>query len=107
MNTTTMNTENKGAKGLMTGMMFAGIVAGVWAFSALIMGLSQAGWHVSELLRNYMVALGMIKENQTFVDYYTNIKGVEYIIAVAFLGLFPAFFKLVNRTKTPATIKMK
>jgi hypothetical protein len=68
-------------------------------------GLSHSGWQVSELLRSYMVALGMIQEHETFLAFYTHIKGIEYIIAVAFLGAFPAFFKLVNTTKTPAEIK--
>lgn len=87
---------------LLTGMMFFGIVAGVWSFAALMMGLSSVGWQVSELGRNYMVSLGMIGEQQTLVDFYTHIKGIEYIIAVAFIGAFPVFFKAVNKSGSPA-----
>jgi len=100
-----IETRRSNGKGLMTGIMFAGIAAGVWSIAALMSGLSHAGWQVSELLRNYMVALGMIQEHETFLAFYTHIKGIEYIIAVAFLGAFPAFFKLVNTTKTPVGIK--
>ena len=45
------------------------------------------------MLRQYMVATGALAEQETLVDYYTHIKGAEYIIAVAFLGLFPVFYK--------------
>ena len=30
-------------------------------------------------------------------DFYTHIKGVEYIIAVMFLGAFPAFYAYLNK----------
>jgi len=87
----------KNNNGLTIGLMFAGMVAGIWSFSALMMGLSEAGWQVGELSRQYMVSIGMIGEQETLVDFYTHIKGIEYIIAVAFLGAFPAFFKAVNK----------
>jgi len=35
-------------------------------------------------------------------DYYTHIKGIEYLICVAFFVAFPVFFKYVN--KTPAKV---
>ena len=57
-----------------------------------------------ELFRQYMVSLGMIQEHETFVDFYTHIKGVEYIISVAFLSAFPAFFNVVNKTKAPVAV---
>lgn len=97
--------EKKSGNALLTGMMFAGIAAGVWSLSALMMGLSGTGWHVGELVRQYMVAVGMIGEQQTLVNYYTHIKGVEYIIAVAFLGAFPLFFRLLDSPKTPSMVK--
>jgi len=46
-----------------------------------------------------MVATGALNEQETLVDYYTHIKGAEYIIAVAFLGLYPVFYKYVNRSR--------
>ena len=82
-------------------MMGLGGAAGVWAFVALAFSLANANWQVSELLRQYLVAVGAIGEYETLVDFYTHIKGVEYIICVAFLGAFPAFFKYLNRTKAP------
>lgn len=88
-----------------TGLLFAiaaiGTVFGVWAFAAFFSLLAEMGWSVPEVIRQYMVATGAIGEYETFVDYYTHIKGAEYIIAVAFLGLFPLYFKYVNRTKAP------
>ncbi|MBU0731068.1 MAG: hypothetical protein KKA70_15140, partial [Proteobacteria bacterium] len=72
---------------------------GLWAMVAMAVGLSRADWQVSEMFRQYMVAIGVIREFETMVDFYTHIKGIEYIIAVAFLGTFPVFFKYVNQTK--------
>ncbi|NOR25107.1 MAG: hypothetical protein GQ542_12100, partial [Desulforhopalus sp.] len=65
----------------------------------------QSGWSVAELARQYMVAVGAIGEFETLVDFYTHIKGVEYIICLAFFAAFPAFFKYVNNTKTAVTVK--
>lgn len=80
-----------------------GAAFGVWALAAFTSLLAQTDWSLTEVLRQYMIATGAMQEHETFVDYYTHIKGIEYIIAVAFLGLFPVFYKYVNRTK--ATIK--
>jgi hypothetical protein len=77
----------------------AGSVFGVWAATAFISLLAQMDWSLGEVLRQYMVATGALNEQETLVDYYTHIKGAEYIIAVAFLGLYPVFYKYVNRTK--------
>jgi hypothetical protein len=51
------------------------------------------------------VAVGAIGEYETLVDFYTHIKGVEYIICVAFFVAFPAFYKYVNTTKTTVAVK--
>lgn len=88
----------KNAKRFMAGLLAMGGVIGVWSFSALLVGLSASGWQVSELLRHYMIALGMLQEHETFLDFYTYIKGEEYIISLIFLAVFPAFFKAVNKT---------
>lgn len=82
--------------------LFAALI-GLWAASALVAGLHQANWQVSELLRQYMVATGMIKHFDTLVDYYTHIKGAEYLICVAFFVVFPAFYRYVNRDETKIT----
>ncbi|HET97660.1 MAG TPA: hypothetical protein ENN98_02995 [Desulfurivibrio alkaliphilus] len=80
-------------------IMMAGLggIIGVWAVSTLFFALSQNNWQVTELLRSYLVATGAIGEFQTLVDFYSYIKGVEYIICLAFLVAFPAFFKYINR----------
>ena len=46
-----------------------GALVGLWATAALVGGLSQAG-SVSELVRQYMVATGMVTPLHTLVDYY-------------------------------------
>ena len=81
-----------------------GIVIGLWAVAALIGGLNQAG-SVGELARQYMVATGMITPLHTLVDYYTHIKGIEYLICVAFFVAFPVFYVYVNKEKRTKRIK--
>ena len=81
-----------------------GALIGLWATAALIGGLSSAG-SVSELARQYMVATGMITPLHTLVDYYTHIKGIEYLICVAFFVAFPAFYVYVNKEKKATEIK--
>lgn len=93
------NTEKGRGKGTMIALAAIGTAFGVWAAAAFTSLLAQMDWSVAEVLRQYMVATGALAEHETLVDYYTHIKGVEYIIAVAFLGLYPVFFKYVNRTK--------
>ncbi|MEW6594757.1 MAG: hypothetical protein AB1413_07820 [Thermodesulfobacteriota bacterium] len=95
-------TESRMGKLFWVGMVGLGSAMGLWAFGAVVFSLAKAGWQPGELLRQYLVAVGAIGEFETLVDFYTHIKGVEYIICLAFLGTFPAFFKYVNRTKAPA-----
>jgi hypothetical protein len=97
--------NRKGSKvtlGIIGGI---GAAMGIWAMTALTFSLSQSGWSVADLARQYMVAVGAIGEFVTLVDFYTHIKGIEYIICVAFFAAFPAFFKYVNNTKVQATAK--
>lgn len=88
--------EKKGA-GIILGIgaAIAGII-GIWALATLTAGLSSANWQVSEMCRQFLIATGNLQEYETMVDYYTHIKGVEYLIAVAFFVAFPVFFKYVN-----------
>jgi hypothetical protein len=95
-------TENRGPRIMLGIMVGIGGAIGLWAMVAVGFGLAQAGWSISELLRHYMVAVGMMKEFETWVDFYTHIKGIEYILSVVFLVLFPVFFKYVDRVKAPA-----
>ena len=81
-----------------------GALIGLWATAALIGGISQAG-SVTELARQYMVATGMITPIHTLVDYYTHIKGIEYLICVAFFVAFPVFYNYVNKEKKAAKVR--
>jgi len=92
-------TEKKRSRAMFVAMAGAGAVFGIWAMTAFVSLLAQLDWSLGEVLRQYMVATGALAEQETLVDYYTHIKGAEYIIAVAFLGLYPVFYKFVNRTK--------
>ncbi|MCK5196466.1 MAG: hypothetical protein KAQ71_21825 [Desulfobulbaceae bacterium] len=97
--------NTKGSKVVLGIIGGIGAAIGIWAMTALTYSLSQSGWSVAELARQYMVAVGAIGEFETLVDFYTHIKGVEYIICLAFFAAFPAFFKYVNNTKVEATVK--
>jgi len=81
-----------------------GALIGLWATAALVGGLTSAG-SVSELARQYMVATGMVTPLHTLVDYYTHIKGIEYLICVAFFVAFPTFYTYVNKEKKEAKMK--
>ena len=83
-------------------ILFAGTgcVFGLSAFTVLIAGLYRVNWQVTELIRHYLVASGMIRPIHTLVDFYTHIKGIEYIICVIFFIAFPIFYQYVNKKKT-------
>ena len=93
--------NNKTAGRIVLGF---GALIGLWATAALVGGLTQAG-SVSELARQYMVATGMVTPLHTLVDYYTHIKGIEYLICVAFFVAFPVFYTYVNKEKKAVKIK--
>ncbi len=103
--TNTPLAQKKEGKPFILAITGIGAAFGVWALVAFTSLLAQMDWSLTEMLRQYMVATGAIGEHETLVDYYTHIKGFEYIIAVAFLGLYPVFFKFVNRTKAPLKAK--
>jgi len=46
-------------------------------------------------------SLGQVKEVFTLVDYYQYIKGVEYLICVAFFVGFPSFYRYIHKTDEP------
>ncbi len=75
----------------------------LWAAAAFIGGLRQANWQVTELMRQFLVASGLIAPIHTLVDFYTHIKGIEYIICVIFFVAFPLFFQYVDKRKTHIT----
>lgn len=74
-----------------------GAAIGFWSLLAFTAGLKQANWQITELLRQYLVATGVVKPSHTLVDFYSHIKGVEYLICIAFFVAFPLFYKYVNR----------
>lgn len=41
-------------------------------------------------------AIGEVKSVYTLVDFYQYIKGVEYLICVAFFVGFPLFYRYIN-----------
>jgi len=74
-----------------------GILFGLWAAASFLGGLSRVDWQITELARQYLVASGMIQPLHTLVDFYTHIKGIEYIICVVFFVAFPVFFKYLEK----------
>lgn len=79
------------------GSIFTGTIFSIWAVAAFLSGLAEANWQFTELLRQYLIAVGVMKEFYTLSDFYSHIKGIEYIIAVSFLGAFPAFYAYLDR----------
>ena len=43
-------------------------------------------------------SVGHVKEVFTLVDYYQYIKGVEYLICIAFFVGFPFFYRYIHKT---------
>ena len=95
-------TSNKKASTIL--LAFGSLVV-LWVAAAFIGALHQANWQVGELARQYMLATGMMKQMHTLVDFYTHIKGIEYLICVAFFVAFPIFFKYVNKEKLPVMVQ--
>ena len=76
----------------------------LWVAAAFVGALHQVNWQVGELARQYMLATGMMQPLHTLVDFYSHIKGVEYLICVAFFVAFPIFFKYVNKEKRMVSV---
>lgn len=93
------NTKMNGKRVAWHASIFCGTIISIWSVAAFLSGLAQVNWQLSELLRQYLIAVGLMQEFHTLSDFYTHIKGVEYIIAVLFLGAFPAFYTYLSRTK--------
>jgi hypothetical protein len=85
-------------------MLGFGTLVGLWVSAAFVGALHQVNWQVGELARQYMLATGMMKPLHTLVDYYSHIKGIEYLICVAFFVAFPIFFKYVNKEKRTVSV---
>jgi hypothetical protein len=93
------------SKKASTIMMAFGTLVVLWVAAAFVGALHQVNWQVGELARQYMLATGMMKPLHTMVDFYSHIKGIEYLICVAFFVAFPIFFKYVNKEKRPVTVQ--
>ncbi len=78
---------------LAAGSLFVG-----WELICLLMGLKSVGWCPIELTRQLMTAMGLFPVIHTLVDYYTHIKGVEYVICIGFFVMFPSFYRYINKT---------
>ena len=100
-------TEQKGT-GAIFGVM-AGLAGafGIWACMAFITGLASVDYQVTEMFRSFLVATGNLNEYSTLVDYYTHIKGVEYLMAGAFFVAFPIFFKYISKDVSQVSAKAK
>jgi hypothetical protein len=47
----------------------------------------------------FLNSIGSFSTVYTLVDFYQYIKGIEYLICVAFFCLFPAFYRYINKEK--------
>ena len=95
-------TENKGMGAILGIVAGLGGAFGIWACMAFITGLSSVDFQVTEMFRNFLVATGNLGEYETMVDFYTHIKGVEYLMAGAFFVAFPIFFKYISKEDSAA-----
>jgi hypothetical protein len=98
------NTEKKGMGAILGVVVGLGGAFGIWACMAFITGLSSVDFQVTEMFRNFLVATGNMGEYETMVDFYTHIKGVEYLMAGAFFVVFPVFFKYINKETTAVKV---
>jgi hypothetical protein len=44
-------------------------------------------------------SIGEVSQVFTVVDYYQYIKGIEYLICVAFFIIFPMFYRYIHKEK--------
>lgn len=49
-------------------------------------------------MSDILSSIGQVKEVFTLVDYYQYIKGVEYLICIAFFVAFPFFYRYIHKT---------
>ena len=91
--------ENNIIKTVVLG--FGGLI-GLWAVMAFLGAIVSADGSLTEVLRGYMVATGLVTPLHNLVDYYTHIKGIEYLICVAFFVAFPTFYKILDSGRKKA-----
>ena len=47
-------------------------------------------------MNDLFASVGQFKELYTMVDFYQYIKGVEYLICIAFFAGFPMFYRYIH-----------
>ena len=55
------------------------------------------------MIEQSLGAIGQVKEVFTLVDFYQYIKGVEYLICVAFFIGFPMFYRYLHKREQDQT----
>ena len=103
-----MESQQKTTKGsgVFLGIAAAiGSIIGIGAIAMFVGGLASVDWRITEMFRQFLVATGNLGEYETMVDYYTHIKGVEYLIAVAFFVVFPVYYKTLKPKEVEAPVK--
>lgn len=55
------------------------------------------------MMQESLGAIGSIKQVFTLVDFYQYIKGVEYLICVAFFIGFPMFYRYLHKREQKPT----
>ena len=45
---------------------------------------------------DFFMNVGQVKEIYTVVDYYTYIKGLEYLLCLLFFTFFPLFYRYIH-----------
>ncbi len=53
----------------------------------------------AEWAKELMIGVGMIKPMHTQVDYYSYVKGIEYLLCFYYFLIFPVFFIFVDKEK--------
>jgi len=50
-------------------------------------------------MNELFASMGQVREVYTLVDFYQYIKGVEYLICIAFFAGFPMFYRSIHGTR--------
>ncbi len=50
-------------------------------------------------MKELLTSIGEFKSVYTLVDFYQYIKGVEYLICIAFFIAFPLFYKYIHSSE--------
>ena len=56
---------------------------------------------MTEMFQSFFESIGEVQSVFTLVDFYQYIKGVEYLICVAFFIMFPMFYRHIHHQSGP------